>query len=50
MKKCNICGNEALYRIKGNPDFYCSECALEHFEDLSYLQKIEEETVRVNGQ
>ena len=42
MKKCILCGKEAEYSIKGNSDFYCKECAIEKFADLSYLEKIEE--------
>ncbi len=39
-KKCIICGRTAAYRIKDSSEFYCEECAKEHFNDLSFLQKI----------
>ncbi|MGM5482501.1 MAG: hypothetical protein ACQESF_03490 [Nanobdellota archaeon] len=41
-KKCSICGEEASYCIKGTNDYYCKDCAIEHFGDLSMLLKIEE--------
>lgn len=42
-KKCSICGEEALYQLKGNSDYYCTECATENFADLSLLVKVEKE-------
>ena len=42
-KKCIICGKEAEFGIKDSSEYYCKECASEHFHDLSYLQKVEEE-------
>ena len=39
-KKCIICGRTASYRIKDSSEFYCEECAKEHFSDLSFLQKL----------
>ena len=39
-KKCIICGKIAFYRIKDSSEFYCEECAKEHFSDLSFLQKL----------
>jgi len=44
-KKCIICGEEASFCIKGSNEFYCEECAMEHFGDLSYLQKVEEQAL-----
>lgn len=42
-KKCVVCNkNEAEYRIKNAPDYYCSGCAQENFSDLSFLVHIEE--------
>ena len=41
-KRCIICEKEAIYSIKGSSEYYCEECASEHFNDLSYLQKIDE--------
>lgn len=48
-KKCIICNGEALYRIKDSAEAYCSDCGLEHFGDLSYLQKIEDEAERLKA-
>ncbi|MDD2840779.1 MAG: hypothetical protein PHY80_06785 [Rickettsiales bacterium] len=41
MVKCIICGENAIYRIKGTNDFYCKECAIENFSDISVLENIE---------
>ena len=46
-KKCIICGNEAVYKIKDSNEYYCEECAKEHFADVSYLQKVEEEALKL---
>lgn len=46
-KKCIICGEEAKFCIKGSSEYYCQECAEEHFADLSVLQKVEEEAKRL---
>ncbi|MBR9683157.1 DUF5319 domain-containing protein [Candidatus Woesearchaeota archaeon] len=43
VKKCIICSKEAEFKIKDCNEFYCEECAEEHFADLSLLQGIEEE-------
>ena len=42
-KKCIICCEEAEFAIKDSNEYYCKECASEHFSDLSYLKKIEEQ-------
>jgi len=42
-KKCIICGEEAKYNIKNSNECYCDDCSHEHFADISYLQKIEDE-------
>lgn len=47
MKKCLICGKEAKYCIKDSNDYYCKECTEDNFGDLSYLQKIEEEAIKL---
>lgn len=47
MKKCLICEKQAEYCIKDSSDYYCKECTEDHFGDLSYLQKIEEEAIRL---
>jgi Zn-finger protein len=41
-KKCIICSEDAEFNIKGTNDYYCKECAIEHFGDLSMLIKVEE--------
>ena len=46
-KKCIICGREAQYCIKDSNNYYCVECAIEHFGDLSYLKKIEEQAKKL---
>lgn len=44
-KKCIICEEEAEFTVKGTSDYYCKECAEEHFADLDMLQKVEEEAI-----
>lgn len=46
-KKCVICGGEAEFCIKGTSDYYCKGCAEEHFDDISVLQKVEDEAKRL---
>jgi len=46
-KRCIVCGEEAVYRIKDTSDFYCRECAQENFADLDMLLKVEEEVTRL---
>jgi len=46
-KRCIICGEEAEFAIKDSNEYYCKECAAEHFKDISYLQKIEEQAVEL---
>ncbi len=43
MKKCIVCGKEAKFGIKHSSEYYCEECAKEHFNDLSLLQSVEEQ-------
>ena len=43
-KKCIVCEEkEAKYKIKGSSEFYCEECAEEHFNDISLLIKVEKQ-------
>jgi arabinogalactan endo-1,4-beta-galactosidase len=42
-KKCIICSKEAEFGIKDSNEYYCKSCAIEHFKDLSYLQKVEKQ-------
>ena len=37
-----MCGDEAHYIIKDTKDYYCKVCAVDCFNDLSFLQKIED--------
>ncbi|MBD3249899.1 hypothetical protein GF336_07670 [Candidatus Woesearchaeota archaeon] len=43
QKKCIICGEKAEFFIKDTNTYYCKECAKEHFKDISYLKKVEEQ-------
>ena len=42
-KKCIICNEEAIYRIRDTSDYYCQDCAEENLGDLNVLVKMEEE-------
>ncbi len=46
-KKCIICDEEAIYKIKDTSDYYCQDCAEENFADTSILIKVEEEAQRL---
>ena len=46
-KKCIICGATAAYIIKDTADAYCKECALDCFNDVSFLQKVEEQALEL---
>ena len=46
-KKCILCEKEAEYCIKGSSESYCKECAVEQFQDVDYLQRIEERSKKV---
>ena len=46
-RKCILCEKEAEYGIKGSSETYCKECAVEQFQDVDYLQKIEEPSKKV---
>ncbi len=46
-KKCIMCGEEAKYCIKDTSDYYCEECAVESFNDISVLVKVEEQAQRL---
>ncbi len=49
VKKCMICDEGAIYKIKDSSDFYCQECAEENFADLTLLIKVEEEAQRLKA-
>ena len=42
-KKCIDCSEEAKYRIKDTSEYYCEDCAIEHFGDVEMLVTLEEE-------
>lgn len=44
-KKCIVCKEKASYTIRGTSDYYCEECAKEHFADLGMLEKVEEQAL-----
>lgn len=46
-KKCIICGADAIYLIKDSSDSYCNDCALDCFNDVSFLQKVEEQALEL---
>jgi len=46
-KKCIICNAEAVYVIKDTSDYYCEECAEEHFGDITMLVKVEDEAQKL---
>lgn len=46
-KKCVVCDAPAQYRIKDTSEFYCKDCAEEHFADLQLLVTLEEEAQRL---
>jgi hypothetical protein len=47
MAKCNICDAEAEYQIKDTTNFYCKECAIDFFNDLNLLVKVEKEVKKL---
>ncbi|MBI4151750.1 hypothetical protein HY496_02165 [Candidatus Woesearchaeota archaeon] len=46
-KKCIICNAEAVYMIKDTSDYYCEECAEEHFGDIALLVKVEDDAQKL---
>ena len=38
-----MCGEKADYCIKDTSDYYCEECAVDSFNDISVLLKVEEQ-------
>ncbi len=46
-KRCIICDAEASYCIKGSSEYYCTECAVDQFGDVTVLLKVEEEAKRL---
>jgi len=41
VKKCIICDEPATFCIKDSSECYCTTCAKENFNDLSYLLRVE---------
>ena len=51
VKKCIVCEADASYKIKDTSEFYCDECAEEHFADVkNTLLKLEEEVQQLNAE
>jgi hypothetical protein len=46
-KKCIICDAPAEFCIKDSSECYCSACAKDQFDDISYLVKVEEEAQKL---
>jgi len=46
-KKCTICSEEAVFKIKDSSDYYCEGCAKDYFADVSMLVKVEEEAKKL---
>ncbi len=46
-KKCIICDEEAIFKIKDTSGYYCQDCAEENFADTTILVKVEEEAQRL---
>jgi len=46
-KKCLICNEPAIYKIKDTADYYCQNCAQENFADVNLLITLEEEAQRL---
>lgn len=43
-KLCVSCEkNPATLRVRGTSDVYCEQCAIEHFGDVGFLDKIEDQ-------
>lgn len=45
-KKCIICSKEAVYGIKDSSEYYCEECAVENFADITCLTKVEDDSLK----
>lgn len=48
-KKCCICGEEAKLKIKNSSDYYCEECAIDSFGDISVLVSVEEDAKKLKA-
>jgi len=46
-KKCIICHEDAVYKIKDSSEYYCEDCAKDNFSDLDLLITVEEEAQRL---
>lgn len=46
-KKCIVCGENANFCIKDSSECYCEDCAVEHFADMSYLERIEDQSQKI---
>ena len=48
-KRCIICEKEANFKVKDTSDYYCGECAEEHFGDISLLVGIEQQAKKLKA-
>ncbi len=48
-KRCIICAEEATLKVKDTSEYYCEECAVENFGDVSMLVSIEEDTKKLKA-
>jgi hypothetical protein len=46
-KKCIICDESASLMIKDTNDYYCEDCAVDNFDDISLLVKVEEQAKKL---
>ena len=46
-KKCIICGESASLMIKDTNDYYCEDCAVDNFDDISSLVRVEEQAKKL---
>ena len=47
-KRCSICEKEeATLMVKDSNNYYCKECADENFDDISFLQTVEEQAQKL---
>ncbi|MFH0868126.1 MAG: hypothetical protein V1831_02340 [Candidatus Woesearchaeota archaeon] len=42
MKRCDLCGLEAQFVVKGSSEYYCRECGEMQFGSLSLLVPLRE--------
>ena len=45
--KCLICSAKAKFKISSTNDYYCEDCAVEFFGDISCLLKVDTESKKI---